>query len=149
MKKSKEVTINQDQELYVIPSGNGFSCLGFDVVIRKIKALGEELHLPYNNLVRGSMETYNTYLNVIEIALEKHQATGWRSKSELYSPFIGNEGKRVEVEYNNGEKERFYIGKSMGFIPCHIKIKKSNSIGGEAVYFNSIKSFKFIDKRIY
>lgn len=149
MKQNTNIIINNEQELYVIPAGGGYSCLGFDVVIKKIKALCEELHLPYNDLIRGSIEAYNTYLSVLNIAYEKHTTTGWRSKSELYHPFIGNEGRRVEVEYNNGEKERFYIGKSTGWVPCHIMIKQSNSSGGGAVLVDFIKSFKFIDKRIY
>lgn len=149
MEQNIDIIINNEQEVYVIPVGGGYSCLGFDVVIKKIKVLCEELQLPYNDLIRGSIEAYNTYLSVLNIAYEKHTTTGWRSKSELYHPFIGNEGRRVEVEYNDGEKERFYIGKSTGWIPCHIMIKKSNSSGGIAVSSNSIKSFKFINKRIY
>jgi len=141
----KKVTINKEQELYVIPCGNdGYSCLGFDVAIQKIKLLADELHLPYNNLKRGSIEVYEKYLNIIEVASQKHQASGWRSTSDLYSPFIGHEGKRVEVTYTWGEKERFYIGKSTGFIPCHIMVKQSNSSGGGAVLNNSIKSFRFV-----
>ena len=141
---TKNITINNEQELYVIPEGKGYTCLGFDVTIKRIKLLAEELHLPYNNLNRGSIEAYETYLNIVEIARQKFINSGWRSTSDLYSPFIGHEGKRVEVTYTWDEKERFYIGKSTGFIPCHIMIKKSNSTGGCSVLNNSIKSFRFV-----
>lgn len=145
--EQKKVTINNEQGLYVIPSGNnGFSCLGFDVVINKIKALCTEMNLPYNGVVRGSIEAYNTYLNILEEAYKKYEATGWKSKTELYEPFIGHEGKRVEVEYLDGEKERFYIGKSTGWIPCHIMVKQSNSVSGCAVLRNFIKRFRFIEQ---
>lgn len=144
MEQKKQVTVNKEQELYVIPSGRGFSCLGFDVTINKIKALSKELNIPCDNLVRGSIETYNIYLKVLEIAYSRYEANGWRSKSELYEPFIGHEGKRVEVEYFGGEKERFYIGKSTGFVPCHLIIKQSNSTGGVSLCKNLIKSYRFI-----
>lgn len=141
---TKNITINNEQELYVIPEGKWITCMGFDVVIQRIKSLAKELHLPYNNLNRGSIEAYETYLNIVEIARQKFINSGWRSTSDLYSPFIGHEGKRVEVTYTWGEKERFYIGKSTGWIPCHLMVKKSNSTGGCSVLNNSIKSFRFV-----
>jgi len=146
MANKNKVTANKEQELYVIPSGSGFSCLGFDVLLERLRALSEELHLPIDNPIRGSIEAYEQYQKVVEMARVKHNQTGWKSKSELYAPFIGHEGKRVEVEYAWGEKERFYIGKSTGFIPCHLMIKQNNSTGGGAVLSGSIKSFKFTGK---
>jgi len=140
----QNITINKEQGLYVIPCGGGYSCLGFDNVLNKVKALSKELSLPIKNFKRGSMSAYNNYLNLCEIAREKNIKSGWRSTSELYAPFIGNEGRRVEVEYTWGEKERFYIGKSTGFIPCHVMIKNLNSSGGGSVLNNSIKSFQFV-----
>lgn len=142
------ISINKEQELYVIPCGKGFTCLGFDVVLRKIKALSEELNIVCLDYKRGSIDAYIQYMNVLEVAREKNNKTGWRSTSELYSPFIGHEGRRVEVEYTDGTKERFYIGKSTGHVPCHLVIKKINSTGGGAVLNDMIKSFVFLSNKV-
>lgn len=136
--------INKEQRLFVFNSGGGYSCLGFDVVLRKINALSKELNIEKPNFRAGSKASLKFYYKIVKIASDKHQKTGWRSKSGLYKPFIGHEGKRVEVTYNSGETTRFYIGKSTGFIPCHLEIKRSDSTGGGAVLTDSIKTFKFI-----
>ncbi len=143
-----EIKINKEQELYVIPFDSGFYCLGFDVLLKKLIALSEELHFPISNVERGSIEAYEQYQKVIDMARIKHEQSGWYSNSELYAPFIGNEGRRVEVQYTNGEKERFYVGKSTGFIPCHLIIKKINSRGGVAVTGSLIKSFTFLSNKV-
>lgn len=145
---TKEVTVNNKQGLYVIPCGKGYSCLGFDVLLKRLRLLSKELHLPIGNPIRGSIKAYEQYQKVIDIARQKNEVSGWRSTSELYAPFIGNEGRRVEVEYTDGEKERFYIGKSTGFIPCHLVIKKINSTGGGSVLNDMIKSFIFLSNKV-
>lgn len=43
-------------------------------------------------------------------------------------------GEQVEIVYSNGEKTRCYIGKSTGWKPVYIEIKKRNSWRGEALY---------------
>jgi hypothetical protein len=137
-------SINKEQGLFTFKNGKYFSCLGFEVVINKAKRLSEELGIDCPNFRKGSKESLKFYYKMLKIASQKHEKTGWRSNSELYKPFIGHEGKRVEVEYTWGEKERFYIGKSMGFIPCHIMVKQSNSTGGPSVFNDSIKNFRFL-----
>lgn len=54
--------------------------------------------------------------------------------------------QRVEVLYKDGSKERFYIGKSTGWKPIYLMIKKSNSFGGEALYSENIKEIKGLNK---
>lgn len=142
-----EVTLNNEQDLYVIHEGKGYTCLGFDVCIKRTVALCNELGEPVNNLSRGSLDTYNEYLRIIEVAKQKHNATGWRSESELIPEFIGKEGERVEVVTSWGEKQRYYIGKSTGFIPCHLEIKLRNSSGGSCVTGHPFQSIKFLGKR--
>ena len=42
---NRTVTKNDEQGLYVIPAGNNsYSCLGYDVVLKKISALSNELN---------------------------------------------------------------------------------------------------------
>ena len=53
-----------------------------------------------------------------------------RSDAGLTPQLIGLEGWRVEVITTYGETRRFIVGRSSGWIPCHIEIKQRNSHGG-------------------
>jgi hypothetical protein len=54
-----------------------------------------------------------------------------RSDAGLSPQLIGLEGWRVEtVSDMTGEKERFIVGRSSGWIPCHIKLRTRTSHGG-------------------
>lgn len=141
----KTVTINKEQGVYVIPSGNGYTCLGFDVCITRAAKLAAELNELFS-AKRGTMQAYNEYNRLLDVAKLKHIKTGWRSKSELIPEFIGNEGKRVEIIDKYEEKRRFYIGKSTGFIPCHLEILKSNSSGGGGITGYPFKQITFLNK---
>lgn len=147
-KMKTNIKANKEQQLYIIPSGkNGFTCLGFDACLNRTKKLAEEIGIPVKKVRKGSISAYNEYLRIIDAARERNEKTGWRSKSELIPEFIGKEGQRVEVVTSWGETTRFYIGKSTGFIPCHLEIKKSNSLGGASVCGYPFQSIKFLDKK--
>lgn len=152
---NQSVTINDDQRLFVIPCAGGYSCLGFDVCERRTVALARELaalgvNIPAPELI-GTLERYAQYAALVEIARQLNQQNGWRSKSELTPELIGLENKRVEVvhQWPSGpeEKARFYVGKSCGWIPCHLEIKRRDSIGGGAVCFGEIKSVRVVGTR--
>jgi hypothetical protein len=51
--------------------------------------------------------------------------------SGLTEQLIGFEGWRVEVVTASGKTERFIVSRSIGSQPCHVKLKRRNSIGGE------------------
>ncbi len=136
---NSDVSINKEQRLYVLKCG-GYSCLGFDVVDKKIKNLCEALNIDNTCKNKGTKKAYLFYRALMATA----EKTGKRFDFELYKPFIGNEGKRVEITYTWGDKERGIIGKSTGWIPCHILLKRCDSSGGGSVLADSIKSWKFI-----
>jgi hypothetical protein len=141
-----KTTINKEQELYIIHSKKWCSCLGFDVLLRRLKALSDELGIPCAGYERGSMEAYEQYERVVEVARIKHKSTGWRSKSELTPELIPYEGKRVEVAHQYGDdppqKVRFQVGKSTGFIPIHLALSRKDSSGGDAVCLGVILSVR-------
>jgi hypothetical protein len=139
----KDVTINNERELFVIKSGNGFSCLGFEVCRNKTERLSEELGVDIS-IKYGTIDAYGDYLKLLGIASQKYQENGWRSKSELVKELIGLEGKRVEVIDKFDEKRRFYVGKSTGWIPCHLEIKTKRSNGGGSVYGAPFKSVRVL-----
>lgn len=141
-----EIKINKEQKLYIIPCGSGFSCYGFEVLKNKLNRLAIEYNRKDLSVKRsGTIKVYNNYLKIVKIAEKKFETEKYRSKSELIPEFIGKEGKRVEVITNYNEKQRYIIGKSTGFIPCHLEIKKRNSSGGSQVVGYPFKSIKFLD----
>lgn len=138
-------SINKEQGLFVLSAGKGFSCLGFDVCQNRTEKLAAELGMP--ELVparKGTKKAYNNYQKLVEVARDKNQKTGWRSKSQLIPELIGKEGKRVEVVTSWGEKVRFIVGKSTGFIPCHLELKRKDSIGGSSVTGAPFQSVKVV-----
>ncbi|HKR05951.1 MAG TPA: hypothetical protein VJY62_15045 [Bacteroidia bacterium] len=140
------IKINKEQKVYVLSvDEKHYSCLGFEIMMKRAQALAEEMNEKVYAKRIGTKKAYKELCRLIGIARRKNKLTGWRSQAELYKPFIDKEGQRVEVEYTWGEKEKFYIGKSTGFIPCHLTIKKSNSTGGAALLSDSIKSYRFIN----
>lgn len=146
----RPVTVNPTQRLYIIPcGGGGHSCHGFDVVERLISRLsGEGIACPLPPAPVGTPERYAQYREMCQTGADRNRATGWRSSAELTPELIGKEGKRVEVthRWESGEREttRFYVGKSTGWMPCHLEIARRNSSGGPAVCFGTIESVRVI-----
>ena len=151
MNKNK-VTINPDyfgpgNGLYVIHFEEGCSTLGFDRVMELGNLLAAELDrwdltpLPKE---RGTMAAYEKYRLLSDLVFRKHQQTGYRSKAELTPQLVGLEGKRVEVVDCYGEKRRFWVGKSTGWIPCHLEIDTNRSSGGPAVTGAPFKSARVV-----
>jgi hypothetical protein len=52
--------------------------------------------------------------------------------------------ERVEIEYTDGEKERGTIGKTTGWKPIYILVKKINSRGGLPIMSSMIKNIKVV-----
>ncbi len=50
--------------------------------------------------------------------------------SWLSPQLLGLEGWRVEVKTTYGETRRFIVGRSTGWRPCHIEVKRRTSFGG-------------------
>jgi len=128
MTETKQVTINAEQELYVIPCGNGYTCLGFDVCIRKANAValwmrehGQDIG-DIDAAKRGTLAAYYHYSEIMLVAGDFCKRRQLRCPAELTPELIGLEGKRVEVTDKYGETRRFYVGKSTGWMPCHLKL---------------------------
>ena len=54
-----------------------------------------------------------------------------RDMSGLTPDLIGKEGARVEVVTTYGETRRFWVGRSSGWRPCHLEVKRSDSLCGD------------------
>lgn len=134
--EAKQVTVNREQGVYVIPeNGGGYTCLGFNICQQRVTRLSAELGLAYPPAALGSIEAYNNYVRLTDAARARHNATGWRSQSELTPELIGLEGKRVCMSWRYDEDDdkiresKFRVGKSTGFIPCHLFIDGDDDCG--------------------
>lgn len=158
-KLKREVTINPDSRLYVIPSDGGYTCHGFDVVERLISRLEAEglavappLLKPVGTVdpsaVVGTLERYAYYRALCGEGAARNALTGWRSSAELTPELVGKEGRRVEIthRWKSGETEtiRFQVGKSSGWLPCHLRLARRGVSGGPAVCLGEILSARTI-----
>jgi len=152
-KMNLEINLNEKQGLYILnytpirPTGkldlkNGFmSCHGFNVVTSKVEIIARYLWEngcaekvqsigEMSNAANPSPDYYAYYLALCKIADELHKETGARCNAELTPQLRGMEGKNVEVVRNDGETARFKVGKSTGWMPCHLEILAKGSDGG-------------------
>lgn len=129
-------SINADQSLFVLESGPGYSCLGFHVVHKRTLAIAEWLNREDLKpvAIRGTMKAWAEYCTAMKAAQEHYAATKERCPIELEPRLVGLEGKRIEVCSRDEGKRRFWVGKSTGWMPCHLEIARRNSSGGSAVY---------------
>ena len=70
-------------------------------------------------------------------SLTPAQRNAQRSDAGLTKQLVGLEGYRVEAETVYGETRRFIVGRSTGWVPCHLEIARVDSSGGgsaERVY---------------
>lgn len=129
-------SINHEQGLYVLSEGTGFTCLGFDVALQWSQGIydwliskGKKLDPPKPEL-KGTPEGYADYQRIVAAGGNYNRRTKERCPALLDKQLIGLEGKRVEVVDCYGEKRRFWVGKSTGWLPIHLEIKTSRSTGG-------------------
>ena len=109
--------INRTQRLYVLPCGNGFTCLGFDYAERRRLAVLQWIGKPAEPMRKGSKRHYDAYHNAMMEGLAHATNTGQRCPAELTPALVGLEGERVEVVTPSGNKSRFIVGRSTGWLP--------------------------------
>ena len=135
--------VNRQQRLFILPAGTGFTCLGFRVCRDRAKALAVEMGWPYVPERLGSLKSLAQYQALVAEAQRRNVATGFRSTTELTPQLVGLEGRRVEVLDRDGETRRFRVGKSTGWIPCHLECVPDVS-GGMATYGTPYKSVRVV-----
>ena len=139
-----KISINSENRLYIIPCKfgkrrKGYTCLGFEYAFERGKAIalwliehGVRVSNPKMENI-GTVSGYKEYEALINAARIRYTNSNERCPSELCPELIGLEGRRVEVIDCYGQKRRFYVGKSTGWIPCHLEIARIDSSGGPAV----------------
>lgn len=143
--KQHTITINEVDRLFVIGCGAGYSCLGFDVCHNRSVAMAEWLGVEApSKALTGTIEGYNRFSELVELCRVRYEKTGVQCPCELTPELVGLEGSRVEVVDKWGEKRRFKVGRSTGWIPCHIELFNSRSNGGPAVMGAPFQSLRVV-----
>lgn len=130
----KNVTINKAQGLYVFKRSYGVSCLGFEVAERQRQAVLSWLGLPVDKMRLGTKRHAKAHADAMELGAAHNAKTGARCNADLIPALTGLEGKRVEVTTPDGFRSRFIVGKSTGWMPIHLEIKRRDSSGGCGAY---------------
>lgn len=95
---------------------------------------------PYEQVARW----YGKGWTADPVTAESFAADGIRSVKGLTSQLVGLEGARVEVVDRYGDTRRFWVGRSTGWIPCHLEIARVDSHGGGAAWGEPYQSVRVV-----
>jgi hypothetical protein len=144
------VSIDVEKRLYSYKVGDFYGCLGFDYAMKRglavLNWLERHDEVPHEDKQKllvppvGTAEHYAWYEEVMKRGAAFNRRTGERCSADLVPELIGKEGLRVEVVDCHGEKRRFEVGKSTGWLPCHLELERVTSHDGPAVMGTPFKS---------
>jgi len=148
--------MNADSErmgLYVIPCGGGCTTLGFARADEQAQAVRNWIEDESNGgapelaglyteggpvyavPVPGTLAGYDFYKAAMAAGAAFNKRTGRRCGHGLTPELVGKEGHRVKILDQDGhECSRFWVGKSTGWMPCHLEIPRVDSSGGGSAY---------------
>lgn len=151
-------------------SGFGRSCLSLKGVLRRLKGVSEWLGRPQpaelleclqngSHLLDQTMakDAFELYQDIMEAGQEHFKKTREFCPLEL-SPIFQSyyqSKERVEVVWKepyqiysgygcktDGKKGRFYIGRSMGWLPIYLQLDNSRSISGPGLDADMVQSIR-------
>ena len=131
-----------NEGLYVRKVGKGVSHISCKYAAREAFAVqrmtGDRFDI--KKIARCGADGFEEY----ERAMSAGRSSGKRSEHFLTRQLVGLEGKRVEVIDKYGQRRRFIVGKSTGWLPIHLEIARRTSHGGGGVYGTPFKSVRVI-----
>lgn len=119
-----EVVINEAQERYVLKQPMGYSCLGFDVVLREIRLMATRikplgwLNAHVQTLQRGSMEAYEVYRQALDhLRQSRIQTETWfdeETPAALKNVLEAcrRDGTRVRLWYGDRQSGRSWMNEN-------------------------------------
>lgn len=154
--------INEEQRVYVMPCGKGVHCYGWDVLDRKARAVAAWLvsldgaraaeareagGRSLEDLDRHAIGTAPHFAAcnaILDHATIHTSVFGGYCPAELVPALVGLEGRRVEADYF-GERIRFRVGRSTGWLPAHLRLHNARSHSGEALIADRVRNVRAID----
>lgn len=156
---SMTMTINHEQRLFVIPAGDGYSCLGFDVLFARLKQIVEYLGLkdqwglPWevNESEKGTAGQYAMYRKAVDEASRREIRETWFDpgtvlKVQEVLERYRESGKTIRLFYGDPETGHDWmeendvmgrIGRTGGIFKSPILVEKGE-FGGPAILTASI-----------
>lgn len=146
--KTREIAVNEERRLFVIPAGDGLTTYGFDNCFRDAKELSRRLgaaDLEPHEAEIGTLKQYGQYRELIgrastvdlgtwftpgtppevQAILENARRTGQKLRMELGDPATGQRwGDDAQVGL---------IGRSTGTLKIPLLLASSRSTGGEGL----------------
>ncbi|TJY57392.1 hypothetical protein E4T66_18470 [Sinimarinibacterium sp. CAU 1509] len=126
--------INIDQRLYVMRSVGGVSCYGFEVLHAKACAVAQWIGTtaPDSDAL-GTPEHYAACMTLLDRGQAHASATRTRCPADLTPQLVGLEGATVRVVDAHGETRTFRVGRSTGWLPCHLEMRNTRDRFGDSV----------------
>jgi hypothetical protein len=145
-------TVNEETRLYVLQHTKFVTCLGFDECYNRSVKMREWLSAQIPSSVfqiperKGTFKAYAIYSMLLKTVERVCRDRHIRCDIYLTPQLTGLENSRVEVIDCYDNKRRFWVGKSTGFMPCHLEIARRDSTGGPAVGGTPFKSIRIISQ---
>lgn len=102
-----EISINQDRKLFVIKTSGGYSCLGFDVVFKRLKQIVSSLGLSLrvDEREKGTLPQYMVY----QQAIDEYAKAG--INETFFDPDTPDKVRRILERYRkSGDALRVFYG---------------------------------------
>lgn len=122
---------------YVLKSGGGISCLGFAVADAKRSGVAawlesEGIEPPTLAAPLGTPGAWLAYHETMAAGEAHHKATFRKCPADLCPELVRHEGRHIRATDRFGERRAFTVGRSMGWMPCHLEIAPGDDGGAPA-----------------
>jgi hypothetical protein len=146
-----QVTVDNDHNCYVIHDTNtqSVSALSFSICWDRLFGIAAWLgeHSLYHGLVFGTLDVYNSYIEVCRLGEARYAAIGHPCPILLTPSLVGYEGQWVRVYEQHGRRRKFIVGRSTGWLPVHLEIKDRRAYSGHPVTGTPFRSVRVLPCR--
>jgi hypothetical protein len=147
------VTLNDSQQVFVIRSGGGYGCFGYDNCMRDTRALAERLGLPDRapeESDRGTLRNYALREELLALASTRDLGTwftpGTPPEVQRILEDARRTGDRLKLTLGDRETGRDWggrpevggIGRSGGILKTPLLVSNRRSMGGGAILTDCI-----------
>jgi hypothetical protein len=159
----QEIGVNVEQGLYTISTGNGYSCLGFDVAFNRAAEIAAALGRPElapRPENKGTPSGYADYIAVVNAARDSgRRIVLWGDTPQELRNVIEraySTQRRVRVHYGDKDTGRVWleeldvigrIGRSSGWLPCYLLCNNARSLGGGALLAERILRMQDVETK--